>query len=1150
MNNSLAATAEHPLQVVANKLKIGKAERRFAEGKWWLIAPLTTIIPDGILNGSKGPGFYPTTETQASVKAWDGMPLTAYHPMDEMGRHTSAGAPGVLDRQGIGIVRDSAWNGKLQHKGWFDEERTKKVNPLIYHNLVHRIPIETSTGLYTDNVEAPKGSNHNGRPYTWTARNYRPDHIAVLPDQVGACSLNDGCGVLVNTAEGKGLVTNQTVTVSQWVENACVCGGECSKCKPSLNSLLLNSKSGVKAIKDEVAKYSPEELEGLRVYANGDLGLAVIDRMDWYDKSEDIDPAANIGKVAERQWGKDRVVYQNEGPSMRGEGWVTLNSLTINPFVSESQRRACYAADDPDWNCDEWSDKTKGKLPEKKPGVENLSGSVGNLHVRPSLLQVLNYSPDEARGEGGKWAYTGAAGERGKTLHKHSQEAHDATSKIAGDKELGGHAGKSLEERGWLDKLLGHYDAQAISEKAIKESSVGNHALASKYHLAAGARLSQAANEVGRASLLHKATRGWLGSGGDKEGEAKLREAASKHLYAGGESGGGEGFGEANKLTEDAHEAAKTAEKHKVAWLHHAAVNAHLKASQAWRDEADKQGDDGLKKVLGSIAAEHQSQAWKHGKAASEAEVDKSSKTAPKGGEKKYEFLKPSTNQLGLRPTLMEVENFNPFHDIKGKFAAAGGAIGAGVGKEIGRIRGALSNPRMVQTGTIMGSIKGRQRGEAVGAAVGAGVHRLAKGIGDIVQSPFLLTGDAVGLAHTGWTRAKPSLSQLGADLKEGFGEAGSTLKGTLSPTAIKKAAGDVLRFHAPLVKGVAVVGKVSLASLVHGPAGTVRAIKDLLGKPETYRPNVAPTFPELAGRKGTGIWGQDYQGAVDDKTGRLLHTFSLSAQNASGAVDPEKVGKKGRKGLEITQEAYRAAQLGNHGIAADKHVEAAHLLQTAANSMKSWKLQAMQAALKADTGKWIKIDGKNTFVRDERKELTPSQATSLSLKDKQVIVLEKAAEANRVASIMQGNSTATRTQRASTLEAIRSSASANSPRNDTPVGHLNASKANEKAAEQWKETAKNEHSPQYKETYSRLIKKHQDLAQQHKHIYFERLEHSKKTKKSTLEKMFEIGKLLDEGEGKSALISEAHENYPHTDSVGKYYVNEHGRRVYSDEGI
>ena len=49
-----------------------------------------------------------------------------------------------------------------------------------------------------------------------------------------------------------------------------------------------------------------------------------------------------------------------------------LNSLTINPFVSEAQRRACYAADDPRWDCSEWSHATgKKKLPKRKAEVHN-----------------------------------------------------------------------------------------------------------------------------------------------------------------------------------------------------------------------------------------------------------------------------------------------------------------------------------------------------------------------------------------------------------------------------------------------------------------------------------------------------------------------------------------------------------------------------------------------------------------------------------------------------------------------------------------------------------------------------------------------------------------------------------------------------------
>ncbi len=43
----------------------------------------------------------------------------------------------------------------------------------------------------------------------------------------------------------------------------------------------------------------------------------------------------------------------------------------MNPFVSRSQQRACYAADDPRWDCHEWGQKSKGKkLPEHKKGAK------------------------------------------------------------------------------------------------------------------------------------------------------------------------------------------------------------------------------------------------------------------------------------------------------------------------------------------------------------------------------------------------------------------------------------------------------------------------------------------------------------------------------------------------------------------------------------------------------------------------------------------------------------------------------------------------------------------------------------------------------------------------------------------------------------
>lgn len=55
------------------------------------------------------------------------------------------------------------------------------------------------------------------------------------------------------------------------------------------------------------------------------------------------------------------------------------------PFKSKSQRRACHAANDPNWNCAEWEEETpKGKLPEKLP--KKAMASLGN-RVKVAMMK-------------------------------------------------------------------------------------------------------------------------------------------------------------------------------------------------------------------------------------------------------------------------------------------------------------------------------------------------------------------------------------------------------------------------------------------------------------------------------------------------------------------------------------------------------------------------------------------------------------------------------------------------------------------------------------------------------------------------------------------------------------------------------------------
>ncbi len=165
------------------------------------VAPLTLIVP-GVLDGSKGPLYYPASEVRDSSDSWNHVPILVNHPKNFK---RSARCEKILNDQGIGLLLNTQFSrGKLIAEGWFDIEKTNCVDPRVCDALAASRPIELSTGLFTTNEPAPYGSVFNGRIYNFIAKNYKPDHLAVLPDGVGACSVKDGCGVLVNSQTDRG----------------------------------------------------------------------------------------------------------------------------------------------------------------------------------------------------------------------------------------------------------------------------------------------------------------------------------------------------------------------------------------------------------------------------------------------------------------------------------------------------------------------------------------------------------------------------------------------------------------------------------------------------------------------------------------------------------------------------------------------------------------------------------------------------------------------------------------------------------------------------------------------------------------------------------------------------------------------------------
>ncbi len=184
--------------------RVGRVRREVVNGHLYLIAPMTLIVP-GVLNGSQGRLFYPMEEIKRNYWAWNNTPIVVNHPFDEFGRPISGRKLHVLAKYGIGFIRNaSVEGGKLSCEGWFDANITRNAEPRIYKALIENKAMEISTGLLTDNEPVPSGTHHNGLGYDFIARNYGPDHLAVLPDQKGACSLDDGCGLNINAKDALG----------------------------------------------------------------------------------------------------------------------------------------------------------------------------------------------------------------------------------------------------------------------------------------------------------------------------------------------------------------------------------------------------------------------------------------------------------------------------------------------------------------------------------------------------------------------------------------------------------------------------------------------------------------------------------------------------------------------------------------------------------------------------------------------------------------------------------------------------------------------------------------------------------------------------------------------------------------------------------
>jgi len=164
-----------------------------------MVVPVV-MMTEGVHHGSHGPLLHLADDLAKFPGAWNGIPISVHHP-EEDGVSVSANQPEVIDSQVVGRVYNTVFdNGKLKAEAWIDEELIKNVSPEAYQYLLLGKPLDVSIGVFTE--EEYKSGEWNGEYYEAIAHNHRPDHLALLPGGVGACSWADGCGVRINEEGG------------------------------------------------------------------------------------------------------------------------------------------------------------------------------------------------------------------------------------------------------------------------------------------------------------------------------------------------------------------------------------------------------------------------------------------------------------------------------------------------------------------------------------------------------------------------------------------------------------------------------------------------------------------------------------------------------------------------------------------------------------------------------------------------------------------------------------------------------------------------------------------------------------------------------------------------------------------------------------
>lgn len=314
--------------------------REIFEGQEHLAVPLIMIV-DGVLNGA----LVTQEEYGKYVEAWNGRPVPVLHP-ERDGIPVSANQPDIIEANTIGVLFNaSAEGGKLKAEAWLNTDKARRLG---YGELLAALEagtvMEVSTGYYAD--EEPVAGVFNGREYQAIHRNIRPDHLALLPGEIGACSVVDGCGTRVNSS---GVFVMKAKEAIETLAKALGLRVNCEQPKGNkdmdeltelANELHANGKLSAKQI-EQLQEMDPDQRRMIRALMDAMEGMPEPEAAEGDEPEEDM-PAMTANKdkkpkVADKDTiDLEALVSNRVAEHLRRHGVVKrLTANERNPFTEE-----------------------------------------------------------------------------------------------------------------------------------------------------------------------------------------------------------------------------------------------------------------------------------------------------------------------------------------------------------------------------------------------------------------------------------------------------------------------------------------------------------------------------------------------------------------------------------------------------------------------------------------------------------------------------------------------------------------------------------------------------------------------------------------------------------------------------------------------